>query len=671
MPPKSKIKKRFVEAEDIYRMKVITAATISPDENKIIYTVETVAEDHRKYFSNLYLADIKSGETRQFTFGEVNDGNPVWSPDGKEIAFISTRDKKSGLYIMPAEGGAERKVYEADGAFSDLKWMPDGKSLVFIFRYNDSHYIKDEKRKKEAPLYRHITRLWYRLDGGGFMPEDRFHIWRLDIDTGKARQLTKGDYDDLFPAVSPDGKWIAFVSNRNREPERVSLKDDLYLIPSVGGRMKKIETPAGPVFSPSFSPDGKKIAYLGHTNPDDAWGVTSFHLWTVGVGGKPKAKDLIPGFDRHTYDQTIGDMGEGFGVSAPVWTPDGKKLFFSASDTGNTHVFYVPARGGKPTRVTRKNGHVKSFSLNGKMKMIAAVISDLKTPGELYYLPAVYDGDRKAVRLTDSNKELYKKILFPRVKEVWFKAYDGTDLQGWLVTPPDFKRTKKYPGILEIHGGPRAQYGHTFYHEMLYLASHGFVVFYTNPRGGAGRGETFAGTIVADWGSHDYQDCMAATDYLEKLPYVNAKKLGVTGGSYGGYMTNWLVGHTNRFKAAVTQRSVWDLKSFVGTSDFGFDLAREFGGQPWENPEAYERCSPATYFKNIKTPLLIIHSEQDLRCSIEQAERLFVTLKLLRRKVEFVRFPEEPHGLSRHGRPDRRIARLEWILKWFKRYLKK
>ena len=205
---------------------------------------------------------------------------------------------------------------------------------------------------------------------------------------------------------------------------------------------------------------------------------------------------------------------------------------------------------------------------------------------------------------------------------------------------------------------------------MLYLASKGYVVFYTNPRGGGGRGETWAGTIIGDWGTIDYQDCMAAADYLEKLPYVNARKTGVTGGSYGGYMTNWMVGQTDRFKAAVTQRSVVDLTSFVGTSDMGYDLYREFGGQPWEVPETYERCSPITYAKKIKTPLLIIHSEQDLRCSIEQAEQLFVTLKLMKKKVEMVRFPEEPHGLSRHGRPDRRIARLEWILKWFDRYLK-
>lgn len=670
MKPGKKLKKRFVEAEDIYRLRVMTAAAISPDEKSIAYTVESVSEDKRKYFSHIYLADVKGKISRQFTHGKVNDREPVWSPDRKLIAFISTRDKKTGIYLIPAEGGAERKIYEAEGEFAWLSWTPNGKELVFQFRYNDSHSIEDEDKKKEAPLYRHITRLFYRLDGMGFLPKDKFHIWKVNVESGEAKQLTRGNYNDMQPAVSPDGKKVVFVSNRRREPELNFLREDLYLVSISGGNAKKIPTPAGPKLTPSFSPDGRKIAYFGHTEPEGIWGVNNFHLWTVGVNGRPAAKDLIPQFDRQTFDQTIGDMGEGFGIISPFWTPDSKKLFFCASDSGSTHIFYVPARGGLPTRVTKKPGHIKSFSMNGNKRIIAAVVSNLNTPGELNTMPAIYSGDKKAKKYTNINRQLFASILFPKVKEIWFKAYDGTELQGWLVTPPNFKRHRKYPGILEIHGGPQAQYGFTFYHEMLYLASKGYVVFYTNPRGGGGRGETFAGSIVGDWGSIDYQDCMAAADYLERLPFVNQKKLGVTGGSYGGYMTNWIVGQTDRFQAAVTQRSVVDLRSFIGTSDVGFDLSREFGGQPWKVPEVYTRCSPLTYAKNVKTPLLIIHSEQDLRCSVEQAEQWFATLKLMRKKVEFLRFPEEPHGLSRHGRPDRRIARLTWISKWFNRYLK-
>ena len=670
MPAKKKSKKRYIEAEDICRFSVTYHTALSPDENLVVYNVETVSEDKRKYFSHLYMYDRKSGQTRQFTQGEVSDQSPVFSPDGSQIAFISTRDKKTGLYVMPTTGGAERLVLQKEGIFMEPVWTPDGKSLLYSFCYNDSHEIEDEKKKKEAPLYRHITRLYYRWDGMGFRPKDSFHIYSVEVASGDEKQLTKGKYDDLLPAVSPDGRQIVYMSNHSRNPDLDGLRNDLFLISIKGGKAKKIPTPEGPVWAPSFSPDGKKIAYFGHDNPDDAWGVTSFHLWTVGVNGKPKAKDLVPKFDRHTYDETINDLAGGPEMIAPVWSADSKRLYFLASDTGNTHIFYVPARGGLPTRITSKDCHVKTFSLNGKTKIIAAAVSDLKNPRQVMLIPPVHQGDKKAEVIANPSKKLMAGIKPGRVRCVWFKAHDKFDLQGWLVTPPNFNRKKKYPAILEIHGGPRVQYGNTYFHEMQYLAAQGYVVFYTNPRGGNGRGETFAESIVADWGSIDYDDVMAATDYLEKLPYVNAKKMGVTGGSYGGYMTNWIIGHTDRFRAAVTQRSVYNLYSFVGSSDIGFDLYREFNGYPWDNPETYHRCSPSSYVKNIKTPLLIIHSEQDTRCGIEQGENLFATLKLMNKRVEMVRFPEESHGLSRHGRPDRRIARLEWISKWFNKYLK-
>lgn len=666
---KKKNKKRFLQAEDLYRLSVITSVAMSPDESKVAYTIENIAEDKKKYFSRIYVANTKTGESRQFTFGEISDCNLVWSPDGKDIAFISTRNKKNGIYVIPSEGGAEKKIIEEDGLFVNLVWTPDGKELVYAFRYSDSHKEKDEKKKQEAPLYRHITRLHYRVGVSDFLPADRFHIWKVGIKTDQIKQLTRGKYNEFLPTVSPDGKWIAFISNRSKDPDVNRARWDLFMIPSGGGKEIGISTPPGPVSVPTFSPDGRKIAYIGHPNPDDVWGVTNHHVWTVGVGGKTTAKDLIPKFDRRVEDQTIGDMGETEYDQPLYWSPDGKRIYFVASDTGSTHLFYVSSKGGLPTRITKKNCHVRYYSTDGKRRFIAAVVSDLTNPGELYLFPAVHNGDSKAKRLTALNKDLFSKILFPSTKEVWFKAYDGIRLQGWLVTPPNFNKNKKYPAILEIHGGPRLQYGFTFFHEMLFLASKGYIVFYTNPRGSGGRGEAFADAITGNWGEADYPDCMAAADYLERLPYVNKNCIGITGGSYGGFMTNWIVGHTHRFKVAVTQRSVVNMESMVGSSASGYIATREFGGYPWQKPEIYKKCSPLTYTPNIKTPLLIIHSEQDF-LNIEQAEQLFVTLKLMKKKVEFVRFPEESHGLSRHGRPDRRIANLEWILKWFDRYLK-
>jgi len=661
--------KRPIKAEDIFKLKLPLSVAMSPDEKKIAYTLEIMDKEDNKYYSNLHVYDIQNKIDTQFTSGKYYDSQPVWSSDGKRIAFVSTRDKKTTIYTINTNGGAEIKIKELDASISNLQWAPDNSKLYFGLRYNDSHYIKDEKKKKEAPAYRHITKLFFKYDGAGFNPKDTFQVYSLDLTTKKLLKLTKIKRDNFSPNLSSDGKWIVYVSNRHTNPDVNYQYQDVFIIPSKGGKEKKILTPEGPKEMPVFSPDGNTIAYIGHDNPEDGWGITNLHVWKVGVSGKPKARDLMPNFDRMTVDQSITDTGDPGFMSPIAWSKDGKKIFFLSSDTGTTNLFYVPAKGGKPTRIFKGKCHIKAYSVNGNTKLAALVYSDLKQPGQLVTCPTNYGGEKKIVNNTDYNKFLKSEVKLSKTKEVKIKSFDGTNIQGWLVYPPNFNPNKKYPSILEIHGGPRVQYGFTFFHEMHYLASKGFVVLYTNPRGGAGRGGTWSAAIHGGWGELDYKDCMAAADYLEKQNFINPNRMGVTGGSYGGYMTNWIIGHTNRFKAAVTQRSVVDLKSFFGSSDIGWSLKDEFNGTPWSNPENYEKCSPITYFKNVKTPVLIIHSESDLRCNIEQAEQMFIMLKYLNKKVEMVRFPEEPHGLSRHGRPDRRIARLEWINKWFKRYM--
>ncbi|UCD64062.1 MAG: S9 family peptidase [Candidatus Zixiibacteriota bacterium] len=662
-------RRRPITAEHLFDLRIPTSLSLSPDETRIAYTVERMDKKENKYFAHLFVHDLRQGASRQYTYGNHHDGQTAWSPDGEQIAFTSTRNKKVGIYLMPAGGGAERKLLEVEGSISNLSWSPDGKLLVFCLRYNDSHFIEDEKEKKKAPVYRHITRLFYRLDGTGFLPKDRFHVYRLEIASGRLKKLTSGQRDNIFPTVSPDGRWVAYVSNRHRNPDVEFLRDDLFVVPLAGGAEKKVPTPAGPIESPAFSPDSKSIAYVGHDNPDDDWGGTNTPVWKVGLHGKPKARDLMPGYDRNAHDDSITDTSDAHDHGRLGWSADGKRIYFVSSDTGRTNLYYIPARGGKPTCVFRGKCHIRSYHINGKARLAALVYGDLNNPGEIMTCPAQYGGEKKATKHTDLNRFLRTEVQLGRTRDIMFRSFDGTEVQGWMVLPPNFNPNRRYPSILQIHGGPRVQYAYTFFHEMQYLAAKGYVVFYTNPRGGCGRGETWARAIAGGWGELDYKDCMAAADYLEKQRFINRNRMGVTGGSYGGYMTNWIIGRTNRFKAAVTQRSVVDLKSFFGSSDIGWSLMREFDGFPWNNKENYEKGSPITYYKNVKTPVLIIHSENDLRCAIEQAEQMFVMLKMLKKTVEMVRFPEEPHGLSRHGRPDRRIARLEWVEKWFRKYL--
>ncbi|HSH00368.1 MAG TPA: S9 family peptidase, partial [candidate division Zixibacteria bacterium] len=618
--------RRALKAEDLFAFEMVTGAAISPDESRIAYTVESVDRDHRRYFNHIHVHDRQTGTCQQYTFGEVSDRGLSWSPDGSMLAFVSTRDKKNAIYLMPVDGGAERKLVELDGSFGELQWFPDGKSLLFSFTKKDSFDISDEKKKKEAPLYRHITRFFYRLDGAGFLPQDFKHIWRVSVATGEASQISKRKLDHESPVLSPDGKRIYFLACDKKDRDRYSDYVDVFSMPARGGAVRKLRSTVGPKYALRVSPDGKTLAYLGHDDPHDAWGVRNVHVWTIPAGGgAAQSKDLLPKFDRHCIDSTICDTGEVSFSGGMEFSADGKRIYFVSSDMGNTHLFYVPSRGGAPTRITHKPMHIKAFSVNGKASVAALVMTDLGRTPELYLVPTVHRADARMKRLTGVNDTTLKEIGLGRTGEVWFTGFDGTKLQGWVTLPPNFNSRKKYPAILQVHGGPRTQYGFSFFHEMNYLAAQGYVVFYTNPRGGLGRGETFAAAIAGGWGDLDYKDVMSAADWLEKQPYVNKKRLGITGGSYGGYMTNWVIGHTDRFKAAVTQRSVVDLSSFVGSSDIGYALAKEFDGQPWENPTNYHERSPLTHIgKHVKTPLLIIHSEQDLRCHIEQAEQLFV-----------------------------------------------
>jgi dipeptidyl aminopeptidase/acylaminoacyl peptidase len=659
--------RRPITAQDLDQFRFVSDPRISPDGRRIAYVVRSI--DGKEYRSHLFVDD------RQFTHGHVVDALPRWSPEGETLAFVRThttgrgddgtnhKDRPSGtaskdtqIWLIPADGGEAAPLTRLPpGRITQIEWAPDGRHLAFVFRPG--------AQEKEPPVSRHITRLRYKEEGTGFLGSERSHIWVISRRDGKTRQITRGDWDDADPAWSPDSRQLAFVSNRSRDADYRLLEIDLWVVPATGGKPHKLPTPRGPVGCPAWSPNGRSIAYLGHDRPDASWGTANIHVWTVPSKGRRKAKDLLAGFDRTCEDLVVTDTKSFHGTGqAPVWSRDGRTIMFLASDSGASHIHRVSASGGAPVSVTRGSFEVMGFTVAGRR--IAAAISDSRTIGEIYLIDR---SERR--RISHINDALFRKLMIVTPREFNFKSFDGTKIQGWLLRPPHFDPGKKWPVILQIHGGPRALYGYGFFHEFQLLAAEGYVVLYTNPRGSQGYGEAFASAIVNDWGNLDYRDLMAGVDELVKKPWVNPRRLGVCGGSYGGYMTNWIVGRTNRFRAAITMRSVSNIFSFYGTSDFGFEDVHEFGGHAFDDPENYARQSPITFVKRIRTPLLIMHSEGDLRCPIEQAEQLYTMLKAMKRKVEFVRFPEENHDLSRVGRPDRRLERLEIILRWWKKYL--
>jgi dipeptidyl aminopeptidase/acylaminoacyl peptidase len=668
--PKSN--QRLISAKDLYNLETVSGVRLSPDGQFVIYVKNRVERKTEKKYSNLWIIPTDGGQPRQFTFGDQNDTVPQWSPDSQQIAFLSDRadrEKPAQVYLIPTYGGEARPLTELKGEINELAWSPDGKKLLLSVRKLDPEALarqEDEQKKKLGIVYRQYDRLFYKLDGYGYLPHERTHIWVVDAVTGKARQLTDhAEYDELNPAWSPDGKSIVFASNRSSDPDFLVDHEDLFVLPVTGSEFRRIETPLGPKGKPVFSPEGHWIAYFGTEGENEVYKNNS--LWVVGLDGLSPACDLLAPYDLHVDSVTINDTITPE-LMSPTWSKDSQRLYFQVVYHGSTLLKSIAVTGEDLRDVIGEGGVVGSYSFNKGQTSLAYFYGRQKDPGQVCLLDLTSKQSRTLTRL---NETWLEKVDLGRIEEVWFKGPAENDLQGWILTPPGFDPSKKYPSILEIHGGPQLQYGNYFMHEFYYLASQGYVVYFTNPRGGRGYGQEHTHGIFRDWGSNDFADLMAWTDYVSDLPYIDTGCMGVTGGSYGGFMTVWIIGHTHRFRAAVSARCVSNFVSMWGSSDFNWTFERELSGKPpYEDLMDFWKHSPIAYIANATTPTLIIHNENDHRCPIEQGEQVFVALKRLGVDTEFVRFPEEFHGLSRTGRTDRRVARLNHILRWFEKYLK-
>lgn len=665
-------KLRMITAEDLYQFNTVTEARIAPNGDNVVYTVQRVDRKTEKKYTNLWIASTKDGQPHPFTTGDQHDGSARFSPDGKQIAFLSDRsdmEKPAQIYLIPFFGGEAYKLTQIEGEIGDISWSPDGKQILCTVVKKDVEVLereKDEQKKKLGVVARHYDRLFYKLDGYGYLPHERTHLWIVDAKTGRAKQLTQDAvYDEHHPAWSPDGKWITFVSNRSEDPDLTPERTDLFVMPREGGKFRKVETPIGDKYLPAYSPDGKWIAYIGVEGEGVSYKNAS--LWVVLADGSKPARNLTEKYDVHVDSSTINDMGSPETIP-PTWSKDGKRLYFQTVLHGSTKLASILENGADLRDEIGEGGVVGSFSFDRTQELLAYLYGQMNDPVQIYTREMA---SGKGRQLTKLNRRLLDGIDLGQVEEVWFKGPAGNDLQGWILTPPGFDPKKKYPSIMEIHGGPLTQYGKFFMHEFYYLAAHGYVVYFNNPRGGRGYGEEHAKGIYGAWGGVDYADLMAWADYMEKKPYIDPKRMGVTGGSYGGYMTVWIIGHTQRFKAAVTQRCVSNFLSMWGSSDFNWTFQMELANKPpFEDLQNYWDHSPIAYIGNARTPTLVLHNEFDLRCPIEQGEQVFVALKKQGVDSEMVRFPEEFHGLSRTGRTDRRIARLNHMLRWFDKYLK-
>ncbi len=671
-----KLKK--VDTADLYEIEQIGGLDISPDGKGATFAVAGCDAGNKKR-RHIFVAKA-GGKPAQFTRGEVSDGDPAFSKDGKELFFISRRGgDKPQLWAMPVDGGEPRKVTSFEGSVTGFELAPDGKHAAVTVVPPDAEAKEREKKKKlgekgqENPVKRYITRLFYKLDGAGFLPESKGEIHYVSLSTGKGKMLLDGKYSMEGMTFTPDGAHIVFASNRSENPDLEWRKTEIWKIRTDGrGKLAKIETFEGAKFDPAVTPDGKRVVFTGEKGLAGIWGAKGIFLWSAAIGGGD-LKCLTGGLDRPPLNMSINDTF-GIGESCkPAFSPDGEWVYFCVSSEGSTHLYRTRTDGGgAPEPILTGDGVLLGLKIDFAGDTVHYLWASDYDCGSYYTaklssLPAAGASGKR--RYMPSAK-YFSSRDFGKVESVRIPGKGG-DIHGWILTPPGFDPKKKYPAILEVHGGPRTQYAHVFMHEFQFLAAGGYVVFYCNPRGGQGYGAKHVGALDDNWGGPDFDDIMSFTDgVLKKCSFIDKERTGITGGSYGGYMTCWAVGHTDRYKAAVTQRCVSNFISFVGSSDVGFHFIEDFKGRnPWDAYAHYAKLSPVFYAKNVKTPTLVIHSENDLRCPIEQGEQFYVALKLQGVETEMVRFPEESHGLSRGGRTDRRIERLNHIRGWFDKYM--
>ena len=537
--------------------------------------------------------------------------------------------------------------------------MPDGSAIYFTSKVDPED--ADENTGKRKSDTRVITSLKYKFDGEGFLDNKRRHVHVVGIHGGNSRAVTSGDFDCTQPSVSPDGRYLACMSNRTGDDRNNSLSD-VWVTDLHNNESRRITPEDGNYGTPTWSPSGV-LAYTGHPIVEPYGPTTLDNLYTWDPD-TDEISGLLVGIDREPGNSAIADARYGVPTQAPIWSHDGSSVYTLLSDRGSTHIYSCPTTGN-PESLATGTRDIQSFTLAND-GTVAFASSTMDQPTEVF----VRRLDGSEIRLSNHNDPFIEGIDLGTVEEITYESDPGVSIHGWLLRPPGFNPNAKYPAIIQIHGGPHGMYGVGFFHEMHVLAARGYVVLYANPRGSTGYGQDFVASSMNDWGGADYRDVMAGVPYLQSLGYVDMARLGVTGGSYGGYMTNWIISQTNQFKAAVTMRSTCNRLSLYGTSDFNMMYNDwEFQGTPYDNPSFYLERSPLTYVKNITTPVLILHSENDLRCPITQGEEFFVALKKLGKVVEFVRFPDESHNLSRSGQPVHRIERLERLAGWFDTHL--
>jgi dipeptidyl aminopeptidase/acylaminoacyl peptidase len=676
---------RPITETDLYAFRWIASPQISSDGAKIVYTLATVNSKHDNYETTLWIIPSSGGDPRQLTAG-AHDSGACWSPDGRMLAFLRVSEQKDKdgklqppqIYLLSMEGGEARALTDIPKGAGSLAWAPDGHSIAFLSTTLLKDFDKKDDKDEAESDVRVIVKAAYRMNGEGYIEPDRpSHIWtvpvpQIPVGLEKAKQVTAGEFSESDIVWSHDASKIYFTSSRVREPYYEPPHDEIYVIAVSGGDIAKVAGIDGSIHAISLSPDGGRIAFVGSLNGGNgltqrSYSQPNLFVTATELGAAPR--NLTTAYDFDIGGGVGGDQAppRGSGASKPYWSADGHSIFVDSVEEGRANLKRIDAETGKVGPLTSGDQNVFSYSATPDGSKAAVLISTPTNIGDLFLL----DGPSGRLdRLTHVNQELFANLNLTGPETIWYKSFDGRRIQAWVQRPPDFTPGKKYPLILDIHGGPHSAYGYTFDHEFQWMAAKGYVVLYPNPRGSTSYGQEFGNIIQYAYPGDDFKDLMAGVDELIARGWADPDKLGVTGGSGGGVLTNWTIGHTTRFKAAVSQRSIADWRDFWYTADFTLFTTFWFRGAPWEQEADFKARSPITYVDKITTPLMLIEGESDFRTPPGAGgEQMFRALKYLKKTVVMVRFPGETHELSRSGKPVHRVERLQHIVAWFDKYL--
>jgi len=641
---------KLLDMETYMEMESIRSPNISPDGRHILFTRGWVDKMNDRSRSNLWIVDIEGKRVRELTHGNWRDFSPVWSPDGKKIAFLSDRDETTQIHVLWLDTREVAQLTHLERSPSNLIWSPCGKMLAFTLNVPDTNPIlpikfpKKPQGAKWAKPAVIIDRLSWRRDGRGFTPKGYNHILVIDAELGGTpRQLTSGDYSHSDPEWSADGKKIYFSAIRKPDVEYQQGDSEIYSVDLETLEIKTLTDRKGPDRGARVSPDGKWIAYTGYDDKNYTSHLSSLYLMDINGEGKRLLAGNLPN-----------------SPSSITWALDSSGVYYLMAEKGVCNVYFI-ARNGKIRKITEGVHYLSGLSI-AKNGQVATTRSTFYNPG--YLVTFNLENPASIQKLVDVNEDVLADVKLGEVEEMWFKSPDGLDLQGWLIKPAEIAPNKEYPLLLWIHGGPWAMYSVRFDWAWQNFAANGYAVLYMNPRGSTGYGQDFVNGIQFSYPGKDRDDLLAGVDATLAKGFIDEKNLFVCGGSGGGVLTAWLVGHTDRFRAAVSMRPVINWHSFVGTTD-GHNWYRQFKKYPWEDPEEYAVRSPLHYVKNVTTPTMVMTGEADLRTPISQSEEYYRALKMLKKETLLVRMPDEYHGWRR---PSHRMLQQLYLRAWFEKY---